>query len=60
MPKQPYIMQLNLNDKPCLVVGGGGIALHKARPLIDSGARVTVISSSFVKGFVSLALELRI
>ena len=59
MSAQPYIMQIDLESKPCLVVGGGPIALHKTRNLIASGARVTVVSHSFHAGFDALSLESR-
>ena len=57
MSAQPYIMQIDLESKPCLVVGGGPIALHKTRNMIASGARVTVVSTSIHAGFDELPLE---
>jgi precorrin-2 dehydrogenase/sirohydrochlorin ferrochelatase len=33
-----------IEDKPCLVVGGGAVGERKVQDLLDSGARVTVIS----------------
>lgn len=59
MRTQPYIMQVDLEDKPCLVVGGGPIALHKTHSLVVSGAKVTVVSSSFHDGFNELSLDAR-
>jgi len=41
---QLYPAFLNLEEKPCLVVGGGAVGEHKALALIDSGALVTVVS----------------
>lgn len=35
---------LNLEGRPCLVVGGGNIAWEKAERLIDAGARVTMVA----------------
>ncbi|MEN6583629.1 MAG: bifunctional precorrin-2 dehydrogenase/sirohydrochlorin ferrochelatase [Armatimonadota bacterium] len=35
---------LDLTEKSCLIVGGGEIALRKAKSLLEAGARVTVIS----------------
>ena len=35
---------LDIRDKPCLVVGGGGIAARKAFILLRAGATVTVVS----------------
>lgn len=54
---KPYLLQIDLESKPCLVVGGGPIALHKTRHLIASGARVTLVSSSIHDGFNELDLH---
>jgi len=34
----------NLTGKPCLVVGGGRVALRKVKQLLDAGAIVTIIA----------------
>jgi precorrin-2 dehydrogenase/sirohydrochlorin ferrochelatase len=39
-----YPVNLVLTDKPCLVVGGGGVAVRKVEGLLACGARVTVIA----------------
>lgn len=40
----PYSISLNLEDTPCLVVGGGTVALRKIESLIACGAKVKVVS----------------
>jgi precorrin-2 dehydrogenase/sirohydrochlorin ferrochelatase len=44
----PYPVSLNLNKIPCLVVGGGIVALRKIESLMACGAKVTVVSPKFV------------
>ncbi|MCS6861254.1 MAG: bifunctional precorrin-2 dehydrogenase/sirohydrochlorin ferrochelatase [Abditibacteriales bacterium] len=39
-----YPIALLLEGRPCVVVGGGKVAEQKVKPLLDSGAQVTVIS----------------
>jgi precorrin-2 dehydrogenase/sirohydrochlorin ferrochelatase len=39
-----YPVNLNINEKLCLVIGGGAVALRKIRSLLDGGASVRVIS----------------
>jgi precorrin-2 dehydrogenase/sirohydrochlorin ferrochelatase len=39
-----FPVNLDLNARHCLVIGGGDIAAGKARSLFDFGAKVTVIS----------------
>jgi precorrin-2 dehydrogenase/sirohydrochlorin ferrochelatase len=35
---------LTLDDRPCVVVGGGQIALRKIQELLEAGARVSVVA----------------
>lgn len=39
----------DLNAKPCLVVGGGKVALRKVKQLLEAGAQVTVIAPQIVE-----------
>ncbi|SDO90327.1 precorrin-2 dehydrogenase/sirohydrochlorin ferrochelatase family protein [Desulforhopalus singaporensis] len=50
-----YPINLNLVDILCVIVGGGNVALRKARALIEAGARVRVISPEVVGQIESLA-----
>mgnify|MGYP001261650394 CR=1 FL=1 len=51
---QPVFMKLE--EVPCLVVGGGKIALQKIHQLIDSKAMVTVVSPEISESIHSLAV----
>lgn len=53
-----YPVNLNLTGRRCLVVGGGRIALRKARQLLDCGAHVVVVAPDVVPELDSLATEL--
>lgn len=41
---QNYPIFVDLNDQPCLVVGGGDVAARKIRLQLSAGAKVTIIS----------------
>jgi len=43
-PPSYYPVSLDVSGRPCLVVGGGGVAARKARTLLDCGGKVTVIA----------------
>ncbi|RKY23031.1 MAG: bifunctional precorrin-2 dehydrogenase/sirohydrochlorin ferrochelatase [Planctomycetota bacterium] len=49
-----YPVCLDLSGKKCLVVGGGKVALHKARDLLSAGADVTAAAPRFDRGFQRL------
>jgi siroheme synthase-like protein len=50
-----YPVNLVMAGRPCLVVGGGRVALTKVRGLADAGARVTVVAPDVVPEVASLA-----
>jgi precorrin-2 dehydrogenase / sirohydrochlorin ferrochelatase len=53
-----YPIFLDLKDRPVLVVGGGKVALRKARGLVDAGARITVVAPEWEPEFESLPVRL--
>jgi len=55
--KRYYMACLDLEGRDCLVVGGGRVALEKARGLLDCGARVTVVSPRAVEELARLPVE---
>lgn len=55
-----YPVMLDVRDRPCLVVGGGGVASRKVQGLIEEGARVTVVAPQVVAPLTALAAEHRI
>jgi siroheme synthase-like protein len=55
-----YPVFLDLRARPCVVIGGGAVAVDKVRGLLDAGARVTVIAPAVVDLLEALAGERRI
>ncbi len=53
-----YPVCLDLAGRPVLVVGGGAVALEKARGLLEAGAVVTVVAPEVVPGLRALGVEL--
>jgi siroheme synthase-like protein len=49
-----YPVFLDLNDRRCVVVGGGSIAQGKVEALLDAGALVHVISPELSPGLVAM------
>jgi siroheme synthase-like protein len=48
MPQaRPYPIFLNLAGRPVLIVGGGAVAQRKLGSLLESGAKVTIVSPRF-------------
>jgi len=52
-----YPIALQIEGRRCLVVGGGKVAERKARGLLDSGARVVVVSPELTTGLDTLRAE---
>ena len=50
-----YPLFLELQDRPCLVIGGGRVAFRKAAALLSCGARVTVVGPALSSGLKRLA-----
>jgi precorrin-2 dehydrogenase/sirohydrochlorin ferrochelatase len=55
-----YPVNLDVQDKECLVVGGGGVSERKVKSLLECGARVTVVSTIATERLQALASEGRI
>lgn len=50
-----YPINLILDDKPCVVIGGGHVALRKVKALLEAKAKVTVISPMLVNELKTMA-----
>jgi len=48
---------VRLKSQPCLVVGGGEVALRKVRLLLQAGARVTVVAPLACPGILDYAAQ---
>ncbi len=55
--KRYYMACLDLEGRSCLVIGGGSVALEKARGLLDCGARVTVVAPQIDPVLRELGIE---
>jgi siroheme synthase-like protein len=53
-----YPVSLDLENRPCLVVGGGPVAARKVRGLLSCGARVSVIAPDIGEDMRALASSL--
>ena len=52
-----YPITLNIENRKCVIIGGGKIAYFKAGPLLEAGAEVTVVSPEICTGFQVLEKE---
>jgi precorrin-2 dehydrogenase/sirohydrochlorin ferrochelatase len=50
-----YPINLDIQNRRCLVIGGGGVATRKVKTLIACGARVTVVSPKTTDALNTLA-----
>jgi precorrin-2 dehydrogenase/sirohydrochlorin ferrochelatase len=55
-----YPVNLDVQNRECLVVGGGSVGERKVKTLLESGARVTVVTTLATEGLQGLASEGRI
>lgn len=55
-----YPVNLLIEGKPCLVIGGGLVAERKVRSLVAAGAVVTVISPQLTSGLTELVEQKQI
>jgi uroporphyrin-III C-methyltransferase / precorrin-2 dehydrogenase / sirohydrochlorin ferrochelatase len=55
-----FPVMLNIENRPCLVVGGGGVALRKVEGLLADGAVVTVVSPEPIDPLREIARDGRI
>lgn len=52
-----FPIHLDLRDRPCLVVGGGDLALHKAQLLVRAGARLRLVAPRVCDALAALLDE---
>lgn len=55
-----YPVNLQINNRSCLVVGGGSVAERKVRSLLAAGASVTVLSPDITESLADMVQEGRI
>lgn len=58
--KKYYPAYIDIQNRKCLVVGGGAVAVRKVRGLLDCGAIVTVVSPEFHPDFQQIDESLRV
>lgn len=52
-----YPAMINLTDQKVTIVGGGKVALRKAKAFLEFGGKVTVMSHDFAEGFDRLSVN---
>ncbi|MFO7494233.1 MAG: bifunctional precorrin-2 dehydrogenase/sirohydrochlorin ferrochelatase [Desulfobacterales bacterium] len=57
MPMRYYPINLDVQNRPCLVVGGGAVGHRKVSGLLKCGARVTVVSPAAHPALSEMASE---
>jgi siroheme synthase-like protein len=55
-----YPIFLDMAGRPCVIIGGGSVAEHKVKGLLEAGAHMTVISPSLTSELASLVAQGRI
>ncbi|MFH1984027.1 MAG: bifunctional precorrin-2 dehydrogenase/sirohydrochlorin ferrochelatase [Pseudomonadota bacterium] len=60
MTNRYYPVNLDIRDRSCLVVGGGGVGTRKVQGLLDCSARVTLISPEATETLKTIAADGRI
>ena len=55
-----YPIHLDIQDRNCLVVGGGGVGTRKVKTLLKCGAKVTVVSPEISDRLQNLAQSARL
>ncbi|MCJ8341652.1 MAG: bifunctional precorrin-2 dehydrogenase/sirohydrochlorin ferrochelatase [Cetobacterium sp.] len=56
--KRYFPLFIDLNEKECLIVGGGKIALRKTKTLLDYGAKVTLVAPEIKEEFYNLPITI--
>jgi len=54
-----YPVEIDLYDRLVVVIGGGAVALRRARGLVEAGARVTVVAPAVTDGLAKLPVTVR-
>src|SRR5256885_14114573 len=55
-----FQINLDVKDRPCIVVGGGDEAMEKTNQLLEAGAKVTVISPTLSEELKVLAAAAKV